>query len=134
MNKKIVNGFIVAAMVLAIAVPALLAAPAKTLALDIGTSYVNGGITGLGNEDPRTIAGNIIKLALGFLGVLAVVIILIGGFKWMTAGGNEEQVEEAKKILIAGVIGLFIILASWGIATFVINSLLTSTGTTGTAG
>ena len=117
-------------MVLAIAVPALLAAPAKTLALDIGTNYVNGSVTNLGNTDPRTIAGNIIKIALAFLGVLAVVIILIGGFKWMTAGGNEEQVEEAKKILISGIIGLVIILASWGIATFVINSLLTATNAT----
>jgi len=60
---------------------------------------------------------------------LAVVIILIGGFKWMTAGGNEEQVEEAKKILIAGIIGLVIILASWGIANFVLGSLLNATTT-----
>jgi hypothetical protein len=129
MNKKLVKGLMVAAMVLAIAVPALLAQPAKTLALDInslGTGYVNAG---LGNVDPRTIAGNIIKIALAFLGVLAVVIILIGGFKWMTAGGNEEQVEEAKKILIAGIIGLVIILASWGIANFVLGSLLNATTT-----
>ena len=112
----------IAALVFAIAVPAL----TPVLALDIGTGYVNSG---LGNVDPRTLAGNIIKIALGFLGVLAVVIILIGGFKWMTAGGNEEQVEEAKKILIAGIIGLVIILASWGLANFVIGQLMTATGT-----
>jgi len=52
----------------------------------------------------ETIA-NIINLVLGFLGLIAVVIILIGGFKWMTAGGNEEKVGEAKKLLIAGLIG-----------------------------
>jgi len=116
----------IAALVLTIAVPVLSAAPC--FALDIGTNYVNG--TGLGNTDPRTIAGNIIKIALGFLGVLAVIIILIGGFKWMTAAGNEEQIEDAKKVLMAGIIGLVIILASWGIATFVINNLLSATNAT----
>jgi len=111
-------------MVLAIAVPALISTPA--LALDFGINYANQ--TGLANTDPRQIAANVINIALACLGILAVVIILVGGFKWMTAGGNEEQVEEAKKILVAGVIGLVIILASWGIATFVLNSLLHATG------
>ncbi|MFW5888708.1 MAG: hypothetical protein ACOCVY_03255, partial [Patescibacteria group bacterium] len=63
----------------------------------------------------------------GFLGILAVVIILIGGFKWMTAAGNEDKVGEAKKIIVAGVIGLVIILASWGIATFVLEQLMGAT-------
>ena len=57
-----------------------------------------------------------------------MIIILLGGFKWMTAGGNEDKVGEAKKLIIAGVIGLIIILASWGIATFVINALVSATG------
>jgi len=45
----------------------------------------------------------------------------------MTAAGNEDQVGEAKKIIVAGIIGLVIILASWGIASFVLNSLLEAT-------
>ncbi len=113
-------------MVLAIAVP-VLSMPALATTLDLGTSYVNNQVTGLGTNDPRTIAGIVIRIALGFLGVLAVIIILIGGFKWMTAAGNEEQIEDAKKVLMAGIIGLVIILASWGIATFVLTSLLTAT-------
>nr|NIS50742.1 hypothetical protein [Phycisphaerae bacterium] len=61
------------------------------------------------------------------LGIIAVVIILIGGFQWMTAGGNEENVDKAKKRIIQGVIGLAIILASWAIARFVLESLVTAT-------
>ncbi len=83
---------------------------------------------GLGSNDPRTIAANVIKVILGFLGIVAVIIILLGGFKWMTAAGNEDKVEEAKKLITAGIIGLVIILAAYGIATFVINSLMTATG------
>jgi len=78
---------------------------------------------GLGSEDPRVIIARVINIALGFLGIVAVVIILLAGFKWMTGGGNEDKIEEAKKLLTAGVIGLVIILAAWGIATFVVNRL-----------
>jgi hypothetical protein len=55
---------------------------------------------------------------------VAVVIILLGGFKWMTAGGNEDKVGEAKKLITAGIIGLVIIVASFAIASFVLNSLM----------
>jgi hypothetical protein len=65
---------------------------------------------------------------MGFLGIIAVVIILLGGFKWMTAGGDESKVEEAKKLMTAGVIGLAIVLASWGVTIFVLDALLSATG------
>ena len=83
---------------------------------------------GLGNKDPREIAKNIIQVLLGLLGIIAVVIILIGGFKWMTASGNEDKVTEAKKLLGAGVIGLLIVLAAWALAMFIISRFLLSTG------
>ena len=98
-----------------------------------GLGYVTGeegnsdGIV-LGNKDPRTMITQIINVLLTLLGIVAVVIVLLGGFKWMTAGGNEDKVGEAKKILGAGIIGLVIILAAWGIAAFVLNTLMSATG------
>ncbi|OGF21051.1 hypothetical protein A2Y83_01820 [Candidatus Falkowbacteria bacterium RBG_13_39_14] len=90
------------------------------------------GETGLSAEkDPREVIVNIINVVLGFLGIVAVVIILIGGFKWMTAGGNEDQVGEAKKWIYSGVVGLLIILASYALANFVVNQLIKATTTTG---
>ncbi len=85
------------------------------------TNDALNGVLGTSNSDPRETAGKIIQLALGFLGLIAVVIVLFGGFKWMTAAGNEDKVEEAKKVLGAGVIGLFIVLAAWGLSSWVIN-------------
>lgn len=84
--------------------------------------------TGLGTEDIRVTIASIIKVAMGLLGIVAVVIILIGGFTWMTAGGNDEKVGEAKKWIFAGVIGLAIILSAYALANFVINSLTQATG------
>ena len=89
------------------------------------------GATGLGNTDPRTMAGSIIKIILGFLGVIAVILILYGGFRWMTAAGNEDGVSSAKKIIVAGIIGLVIILMAFGISQFVINALYNATGANG---
>ena len=71
--------------------------------------------TALGNDDPRLIAANIINLILGFLGILSV--------RWMTAAGNTDQVDSAKKTLSAGVIGLVIILASYALASFVLDAI-----------
>ena len=87
--------------------------------------------TGLGNTDPREMAAQVINIMLGFLGIIAVVIILLGGFKWMTAAGNEDKIGEAKKMIGAGVIGLVIILAAFGIAQFVLNAIYGATGATG---
>ncbi|PIT95125.1 hypothetical protein COT96_01970 [Candidatus Falkowbacteria bacterium CG10_big_fil_rev_8_21_14_0_10_38_22] len=86
--------------------------------------------TGLGERDPREIAAAVINVIMGFLGIVAVIIILIGGFKWMTASGNEDKVAEAKKLIVAGIIGLVIILAAFAITKFVLNQLLGATGAT----
>jgi len=86
--------------------------------------------TGLGNRDVRDIIGAVINVMLGFLGIIAVVIVLLGGFKWMTAAGNEDKVAEAKKLLAAGIIGLVIILAAFALSQFVLRSLINATGAT----
>ena len=110
-------------MIMAVALPVLAADP-------FGVDVV-GGSTGLGGEgkDLRSVIGNIIKVALGFLGVVAVVIVLIGGFKYMTAGGSDEKVGDARKYIISGIIGLAIILSAYAITTFVISQLLDATQT-----
>jgi hypothetical protein len=89
---------------------------------DLGLSY--GAATGLSNTDPRIIAARIIQIFLGLLGTIALGLIIYAGFLWMTAAGNEEKIDQAKKILVSAVIGLAIILSAFGIATFILNSLL----------
>lgn len=105
----------------------VLHAQAATLEADDILSEDFGDTTGLGQADLKTAIGQLINVALGFLGVVAVVIILMGGFKWMTAGGSDKNVEEAKRLIIAGIIGLAIILAAYAIASFVISSILSAT-------
>lgn len=109
----------------AIALGALAATPAYA---QINTGV--GSTLAIGNEDPESIVISLINWVLGILALIAVIFILIGGFRWMTAGGNEESVETAKKILIAAIIGLVIIMAAWGIALYAVTVLGNTTGAT----
>ncbi|NCN25436.1 hypothetical protein COT94_01995 [Candidatus Falkowbacteria bacterium CG10_big_fil_rev_8_21_14_0_10_37_14] len=88
--------------------------------------------TGLGTKDPRVIVGGIIRTLLGFLGLLAVIFILVGGFKWMTSQGNQAKVDEAQKLMVAGVVGLLIVLAAFAISLFVTRVGIGVTGATPT--
>src|SRR3989344_5599784 len=106
------------------------ALPAFAITTDIQNGFGYAQSMGFGTRDLRTIIFTIINVILGFLSIVAVLIILWGGFKWMTAGGNEEKVEEAKKMIIAGIVGLAVIFTSFAIATFVINQLISATGAT----
>ena len=106
-------------------VPAVAGAQSQITSQDLGIQY--GSATGLGSQDVRTTIARIIRTAMGLLGIVAVVIILFGGFKWMTAGGNDEQTGEARKWIFSGIIGLAIILSAYALATYVINSLVSAT-------
>jgi hypothetical protein len=83
-------------------------------------------------NDPRSIVSRVINIALGFLSIIAVSLIIFAGFLWMTSEGNEEKVSKAKRILKNALIGLIIVLSAWGIVSFILRSLdsSTSTGTT----
>ncbi len=82
-----------------------------------------GDSAGLQDTDLRVVVGNLIRVFLGILGVLALILVMYAGFTWMTAGGNAEKVDKAKKILINGVIGLLIIAASYAITSFIVRSV-----------
>lgn len=128
MVKSLVRIGMSAALGLAMALPFagfVHAAPIDDVTDVLPTSFADE--TGLGQNDLKTGIGQLINVALGFLGIVAVIIILFGGFKWMTAGGNDEKVGEAKRLIIAGIIGLAIILSAYAITTFVLESLINAT-------
>lgn len=79
-------------------------------------------------EGVAAIIGKIIFAILSILGVIFLILIIYGGFMWMTARGNEQQLEKAKNIIINAVIGLAIILTSYTVTWFVMNALGESTG------
>lgn len=109
-----------------IALPGMALAQNSLNANDLGVGAVESDLK-LGGGDVRQTAARLINVALGFLGIIAVVIVLIGGFKYMVSGGNEEKTTEARRLIVSGIIGLAIILSAWAITSFVIGQLLTAT-------
>ncbi len=112
--------------ILSLLTPVLVSAQTNDI---LGLNVINNANIGLQASDPRAVAARIINVALGFLGIIAVVIVLYGGFMWMTAAGNEERISKAKQILTAGIIGLVIIVMAWAIASYVVRTLMNVTNT-----
>ncbi|MEA3463472.1 MAG: hypothetical protein U9R14_00065 [Patescibacteria group bacterium] len=72
----------------------------------------------------------VIQAFLSVLGIIFVVLIIVAGYNWMTAGGEEEKVTKAKDMIKRAIIGLIIIVAAYAISYFVFKAL-SGTGGTG---
>ncbi len=55
----------------------------------------------------------IVGYALGFAGIVLFILLIIGGFKFITSGGDPKAVEGAKRTLTSAITGLVIILISY---------------------
>ena len=75
------------------------------------------------NANALGLASNIISIIIGLVGVIFLVLVLYGGFLWMTATGNEKQVETAKNIIVRAVSGTVIVLLAYAITYFIIKLL-----------
>ena len=68
------------------------------------------------SANPAVVAINIINTALAFLGMASAAMILYAGLLWFLARDNEEQVKKATDIIKGAVIGLALVLLSYGIS------------------
>ena len=69
------------------------------------------------------IIGNVIRIVLGLMALIAIVIIIVAGFQWMTSGGSEDKIKAAKKLMGSALVGLIIIIFAYAIANFIITKL-----------
>ncbi|MDO8261287.1 MAG: Ig-like domain-containing protein [Candidatus Magasanikbacteria bacterium] len=84
--------------------------------------------SGLGNLDIRIVIARVIRYILGFMGIVAVGLIIYGGWLYMTSEGDQGQIDTAKKYIINAAIGMVIVLSSFGIASFILNRLMDASG------
>jgi hypothetical protein len=82
-----------------------------------------GSSADLSEESLTSVIGKFIGIFLSVLGIIFLILILYAGFLWMTAAGNPDKVDKAKKLITQAVIGLIIILLAFTITNFVINAL-----------
>lgn len=103
----------------------------STPELDAPTGILSGGLqkaagkAGFQSTSVENIVSNIVYVILSFVGVIFLALTIYAGFIWMTAGGNTEDVEKAKKILERAAIGLVVVLAAYAITYFVTTQIIT---------
>src|SRR3989344_8747663 len=64
-----------------------------------------------------------IQILLAVAGLVAVIFLIIGGFRYITAGGNEETSESAKKTVTNAIIGIVIVILAFVIVRVISNAL-----------
>jgi len=69
------------------------------------------------------LALQILQFLLTLAGVIGVVMIIVGGYWYLTSAGNDEQAEKGKKALIQSIIGLIVIVLAYAIVTLIINTV-----------
>lgn len=76
---------------------------------------------------PEIVAGRIIGVVMGFLGVVFFILMVYGGWIWLLARGNDEKVTQAKDTIKHAIIGLLIVFAAYALSAFVVTSIVSIT-------
>ena len=82
-----------------------------------GAGYKTSGV------NVETLIGLGIATVLSFVGVIFLILAIYGGYIWMLARGNEQEVERAKEIIKNSIIGLVVVIAAYAISWYIINAL-----------
>ncbi|MEI6835253.1 MAG: hypothetical protein WCK59_00240 [Candidatus Falkowbacteria bacterium] len=89
-------------------------------------AQVNGPYSAAADEFTLAkILGLVISVALSILGIIFIFIVIIAGYKWMTAQGNEAEVTKAKDSMTRAVIGLIVVLSSYAVWAFIKSVFIT---------
>lgn len=75
-----------------------------------------------GKQGVRELIGRIIKTGMGVIGSIALIMFVFGGFMWMTARGNSEQVSRSLRILSWATLGIIVILSSYVLVDFLFQA------------
>jgi hypothetical protein len=81
------------------------------------------GVGFASEQSPGATIAFLINAFLGLLGIIFIIIIIVAGFNWMTAGGEEEKIRKSKTKITRAVIGLLIVLSAYAITYFVFRNL-----------
>lgn len=79
------------------------------------------------NGSIQTIATKVVNIFSLIVGIVAVIMIIYGGFRYITSGGDSGKVSSAKNSLIYAIVGLIIV----AIAQLIVNVVLTTVNKTG---
>ena len=83
----------------------------------------SAGQAGVQQESPDVIVGTVINTFLTTVGLIFLLLMIYAGYLWMTARGEEAQVDKAKKIISNSLIGIVVVLSAFAITTLITSRL-----------
>ncbi|PIR02874.1 MAG: hypothetical protein COV60_03275 [Candidatus Magasanikbacteria bacterium CG11_big_fil_rev_8_21_14_0_20_43_7] len=127
--KRLIFPFILLFVICFVSIPSASVASGDNFGLE--TTASNAGLSQKYGQPVTALIGNVIGTALSLVSVLFFVLMIFFGFKWMLDRGKGEDAKQALDGIIAAIIGIIIVLASYAITSFVFNSLGSSGGAGG---
>ena|SRR5690606_26795327 len=89
---------------------------------------LEGGLTATGQDGKVESVDSVVKLAVNVLlyvvGAVSVIMIIVGGFKYVTSGGDSSGVTSAKNTILYAVIGLVVAVLAFALVNFVLKDIL----------
>lgn len=99
--------------------------PAETQATTFDPQIdIGAGVSEIGANSIGQYIKAIYNYAIGVVGILATVVMMIGGIVWITAGGNQTRISEAKAWIGASLTGLVLALASYTLLSMINPNLV----------
>ena len=89
------------------------------------------GVDDCANADDtgvKNLVKTIINVLSWVIGVVSVIMIIVGGFRYIISSGDSGQVTSAKNTIMYAIVGLVIVLFAQVIVRFVIGSVSKTTG------
>lgn len=86
---------------------------------------IEGGVNAIGGGDSASLETNletIVNILLFILGAIAVIMIVIGGIRYVTSNGESAAITSAKNTILYSVIGLIVAIMAYAIVNFVIKA------------
>lgn len=114
-------GTAIVAIALLFAFSALLSEPAQAINVIEDTDGKYFKQTKSENIENSGVIENITNILLFAIGVIAVIVIIIGGIKYTTSNGDASRTKSAKDTILYAVVGLVFAIMAWGIVSFVVG-------------
>ncbi|NLA42691.1 hypothetical protein GX865_00830 [Candidatus Saccharibacteria bacterium] len=127
--KKVTN------TIFALIASLMIAFTAVSIPVEAFTGGVSSGASSArGNDQPADLFGSagvfskITNVLLFIVGAISVIMIIIGGLRYVISGGDSTNVSAAKNTILYAIIGIVISLLAYAIVNFVLEAFLLDTG------
>ena len=134
MKKKIITAALI--LILGAATMTFGTTLAEAASCGSASECINQGMTASGTSSTPKSLGSILttvtNILLFLMGAVSVIMIIIGGFRYVTSQGDQTQMQSAKNTILYAVIGLIVAIAAYAIVSFVVTQFIETPATPAT--